>query len=112
MKTLLATFVLLISLIPVMSQDYKEIKDPVHFESLPGFDMYDYNLIHFGAYRFCDENGDNLILDGMISYYYYECEGEIDPQKIIDKFSSAVGRSNVPIEVGKYTDTGLVCPIL
>jgi len=60
------------------------------FERLPGFAIYDYIVTNFGGYKFCNEEGDNVIVEGMISYYYYETDGEIDPRKIVDKFSSAV----------------------
>ncbi len=76
--------------VPVYSQDTEGTKDPPLFERLPGFSILDYTLKDIGAYRFCDENGDNLIVEGMISYYYYECDGSLDPQKIINKFKNAV----------------------
>lgn len=82
-------FVLLLAA-PLFSQDFESVKDPPLFERLPGFTIYDYTLTDFGAYRFCDENGNNLIVEGQISYYYYECEGEIDPHKIVSKFGEAV----------------------
>jgi len=90
MKTPMVLLLLLFSHLILFSQDVEGSKDPPLFERLPGFFIYDYKVNNFGAYQFCDENGDNLIVEGMISYYYYECDGEIDPQKIIDKFKKAV----------------------
>lgn len=72
------------------AQDVEGSKDPPLFERLPGFSIYDYTVTTFAGYQFCNEDGDNVILEGMISYYYYETDGEIDPQKIIDKFARAV----------------------
>jgi outer membrane protein OmpA-like peptidoglycan-associated protein len=72
------------------AQDVEGGKDPPLFERLPGFFLYDYKVTPFAGYQFCNEEGDNVIIEGMISYYYYETEGEIDPQKIVDKFARAV----------------------
>ena len=71
-------------------QDVEGSKDPPLFERLPGFVIYDYKLTNFGGYQFCNEDGDNIIVEGMISYYYYETDGVIDPKKIVEKFSDAV----------------------
>ena len=71
-------------------QDVSEVKDPELFERLPGFEIYDHTVTNFGAYRFCDESGENVILEGQITYFYYECDGEVDPRKIVSKFSNAV----------------------
>ena len=89
MKKLPSLFVVLSVVCPLFSQDVEGAKDPPLFERLPGFTIYDYNVTDFGAYRFCDESGNNLIVKGQITYYYYECEGEIDPQKIVSKFGEA-----------------------
>ena len=52
--------------------------------------IYDYSVNNFAGYQFCNEKGENIVIDGMVTYYYYETDGEIDPKKIIDKFSRAV----------------------
>ena len=40
--------------------------------SIHGFTLYDYEMQDFGAYSFCDVNGEDYIIEGQISYYYYE----------------------------------------
>ncbi len=76
--------------IGISAQDVEGSKDPPLFERLPGFVIYDFSVNNFAGYQFCNEKGENIVIDGMVTYYYYETDGEVDPQKIIDKFSRAV----------------------
>ncbi len=54
--------------------------------SINGFTLYDYEMKDFGAYSFCDVNGEDYIIEGQISYYYYECDDNIDPKLILNRF--------------------------
>ncbi|HCC70413.1 MAG TPA: hypothetical protein DEQ09_04585 [Bacteroidales bacterium] len=86
MKKLLFVLVLLGSLIIVRSQD-KELRNehPI-LGSMPGFTLYDFDKRDFGAYSFCDVNGDDYIVEGQITYYYYECDDSTDPKNILNRF--------------------------
>ena len=90
MKTLMSILIIFLHLLVVNAQDYSGVKDPPLLERLPGFEIYDYRVTNFGGYKFCNENGEELLVEGMVTYYYYETDGEVKPSKIIEKFTAAV----------------------
>jgi len=86
MKNRVLILLLLGPLMWIQAQD-AEKKDHPLFGRVEGFNLYDYIVQDFIAYQFCDEAGDNYIVEGQLSYYYYETDGSIDPKKILKKFS-------------------------
>jgi len=86
MKNLLLVLLLLGFAMSALAQ-VTEIKNehPV-LGSIPGFTLYDYEKKDFGAYSFCDVNGDHYAVEGQITYYYYECDDSTDPKNILNRF--------------------------
>ena len=86
MKNPALILLLLGPLIWLQAQD-DVTKDHPLFSRVEGFDLHDHIVQDFAAYQFCDEEGDHYVVEGQLSYYYYESEGSIDPRKILKKFS-------------------------
>ncbi|MBN1388456.1 MAG: OmpA family protein [Bacteroidales bacterium] len=86
MKKLPFVFLLLGFLFPARAQeDEVKIDHPI-FVSLPGFTLYDHEKQDFGAYSFCDVNGEDYVIEGQVSFYYYECDDVVNPKLIISRF--------------------------
>ncbi len=86
MKNLSFILLLLGFLLPAQAQVADPEKEHPIFGTLPGFTLYDNQVQDFGAYSFCDINGEDYIIEGQISYYYYECDDNIDPKLILNRF--------------------------
>ncbi len=86
MRKLQFVLLMLCSFLLASAQEI-ELKDehPV-FKSIRNFTLYDYEVQDFGAYRFCDVNGEDYIVEGQSSYYYYECDDSVDPKTILSRF--------------------------
>jgi len=90
MKTLITLLLLLVPLVSLTSQDVEGAKDPPMLPRIPGFSIFDYTVQNFAGYQFCDEEGKNITVEGMLTYYYYECDCDIDPKKIINTLGGAI----------------------
>lgn len=90
MKKLLVLLILSGLFFQSFSQDIEGAKDHPLLPRMPGFFIYDYSVQNFAAYQFCDEDGNNIPVEGMVSYYYYECDCDINPRKIIDKMAGII----------------------
>lgn len=90
MKNCISLLILLGCCSVLLSQDVEGSKDHPVLPRIPGFSIFDYTVQNFGAYKFCDENGENIMIDGMLTSYYYECDCDIDPKKIINTLGAAV----------------------
>lgn len=97
MKNLLVSLLLLGSLSFIQAQDVEENKEHPIFGTIPGFTLYDFNQKDFGAYRFCDVNGENYIVEGQVSYYYYETDDSVDPKIILKRFEEKGDSMNAEI---------------
>ncbi len=86
MKTLPLVLLLFGFLMTVQAQETAVTTDHPVLGSIPGFTLYDFEKQEFGAYSFCDVNGDDYIVEGQVSFYYYECDDVIDPKNIISRF--------------------------
>ena len=86
MKNLFLIIILLGTFVFAHSQEVELKNEHPFFKSLPGFTLFDHETQNFGAYRFCDVNGDNYIVEGQITYYYFECDDNIDPKTILARF--------------------------
>lgn len=73
-------------LLPLQAQETVVQDDHPILGSMPGFTLYDFEKQEFGAYSFCDVNGDDYIIEGQVSFYYYECDDVVDPNIIINRF--------------------------
>lgn len=87
MKKYPLIFLILFFAVSLLYSQEVELKSehPI-FKAYPGFTLYDYEKQDFGAYRFCDINGDNFIVEGQVTYYYYECDDTADPKNILTRF--------------------------
>ncbi|TFH35965.1 MAG: OmpA family protein [Bacteroidia bacterium] len=90
MKTLIALIILLGPISTLISQDIEGAKDHPLLSRIAGFSIFDYSVQNFAGYQFCDEQGKNITVEGMVSYYYYECDCDIDPKKIINTLGGAI----------------------
>ena len=90
MKTILTLVFFCCPLALLTSQDIEGAKDHPLLPRIPGFSIFDYTVQNFAGYQFCDEDGKNIQVEGMLTYYYYECDCDIDPKKIINTFTEAV----------------------
>ena len=86
MKKLTFILLLLGFLLPVRAQETEDKNDHPILGSMPGFTLYDYERQDFGAYSFCDVNGEDYVIEGQVSFYYYECDDVVDPKLIINRF--------------------------
>lgn len=97
MKNLPLVLLLLGSLSFSQAQEAEQsIEHPI-FKSIPGFTLNDHKKKDFAAYRFCDINGDDYIVEGQVSYYYYECDGSVDPTIILKRFEETGDKLNAEI---------------
>jgi outer membrane protein OmpA-like peptidoglycan-associated protein len=86
MKKLLC---LLFSLLPACILNAQETEQLEHhqlFDPITGFRLLDMERQDFGAFSFCDVNGEHYIVEGQITYYYYETDGSVDPKSILSRF--------------------------
>lgn len=90
MKTTLTLVLFCCPIALLTSQDIEGAKDHPLLPRMPGFSIFDYTVQNFSGYQFCDEDGKNITVEGMLTYYYYECDCDIDPKKIINTFTEAV----------------------
>ncbi|MDZ7739176.1 MAG: hypothetical protein U5K32_08970 [Bacteroidales bacterium] len=86
MKNLLFVLLLLGSLSFIQAQEAEQSNEHPIFSTLPGFTLFDFEQKDFGAYRFCDINGENYVVEGQVSYYYYETDDTVDPKIILKRF--------------------------
>ena len=80
---------ILFSLLPAFFLYAQESEQPEHhrlFDPVPGFRLLDLEKQDFGAFSFCDVKGDHYIVEGQITYYYYETDGSVDPKTILTRF--------------------------
>ncbi len=97
MKNLLLVLLLLGSLSFTQSQEVEQSNEHPIFSTLPGFTLYDFEQKDFGAYRFCDINGENYIVEGRVSHYYYETDDTVDPKIILKRFEEKGDKMNAEI---------------
>jgi outer membrane protein OmpA-like peptidoglycan-associated protein len=90
MKTIIALVIFLFPLASLPCQDIEGAKDYPLLPRIPGFSIFDYTVQNFAGYQFCDEDGKNIQVEGMLTYYYYECDCDIDPKKIINTLTEAI----------------------
>lgn len=90
MKKLLLFFVLLLTCPILISQGVEGAKDHPMFPGIDKFKIYDYDVKNFAGYRFCNEDGEDIKVEGMHTFIYYEYEGEVDPTMIISKIGTIV----------------------
>lgn len=90
MKTLLILIFLITSLTGLYSQDVEGSKDYPLFPRIAGFSILDYTVQNYAIQRFCDEDGNNMQVEGMVTSLYYECDCDIDPMKIINSLTRVV----------------------
>lgn len=90
MKNLLLFFVLLQICPLLISQGVEGAKDHPMFPGIDKFTIFDYSVKNFAVYQFCNEDGQDIQVEGMHTFIYYECEGEVDPAMIISKIGTMV----------------------
>jgi len=86
MKKLLCILFSLLPAFILSAQETEAFKHHQLFDPIPGFRLLDLEKQDFGAFSFCDVNGDHYIVEGQITYYYYETDGSVDPRTIITRF--------------------------
>ncbi|MDT8400762.1 MAG: OmpA family protein [Bacteroidales bacterium] len=86
MKKLLFIFLGLLPLLFVNAQKEEVQNQHPLFDPIPGFALLDLEKQDFGAFSFCNVNGDHFLVEGQITYYYYESEGTVDPKTILTRF--------------------------
>jgi outer membrane protein OmpA-like peptidoglycan-associated protein len=86
MKKLLCILLSLGSLLFVHAQEVDLVSRHSLFDPIPGFRLLDLEQQDFGAFSFCDVNGDHYLVEGQITYYYYETDDTVDPKIILTRF--------------------------
>ncbi len=97
MRNLPLVLLLLGSLSFIQAQEVEQADEHLIFGTIPGFTLYDHEKRDFGAYRFCDINGENYLVEGQVSYYYYESDDSIDPNIILKRFEETGDKLNAEI---------------
>lgn len=90
MKNLVLSLLLLSACPLLLSQGVEDAKDHSLFPGIDGFTIYDYRVQNFAGYLFCNEEGEDIKVEGMFTFIYYECEDEVDPGKIISAIENRV----------------------
>lgn len=90
MKNLLFSFLFLSACPLLLSQGVEGAKDHSLFPGVEGFTIYDYMVQNFSGYQFCNEEGEDIQVEGMLTFIYYECNDEVDPDKIITAIGNRV----------------------
>jgi outer membrane protein OmpA-like peptidoglycan-associated protein len=90
MKNLVLSLLLLSASAVVLSQGVEGAKDYPLFPGVEGFTIYDYMVQNFTGYKFCNEEGEDIQIEGMLTFIYYECDDEVDPDKIIASIENKV----------------------
>lgn len=93
MKTI--TFLLVILFILLFTsycpaQDVAGSKDHPMFNRLSGFYITDYKEDEFGSHLFYDENDNETVVEGRMTFIKYESENEVGALKIIRNFANAI----------------------
>ncbi len=102
MKQLLCILLSLYPLLFVYAQEYELKSQHPLWDPIPGFRLLDLEKQDFGAFSFCDVNGDHYLVEGQITYYYYESDDTVDPLTILTRFQE-IGDS---LNATMYGDEG------
>ena len=90
MKNLVLSLLLLSACPLLLSQGVEGAKDYYLFPGVAGFTIYDYMVQNFTGYKFCNEKGEDIQIEGMLTFIYYECDDEVDPDIIISSIEKRV----------------------
>lgn len=71
------------------AQDIEGSKDHPLFSRMPGFSIADYRYEEFGSDDFYDENENDLTVEGVKTYIYYESEDLVAPLKVLRNYTNA-----------------------
>lgn len=72
------------------AQDVEGGKDHPMFNRLSGFYITDYKEDEFGSHLFYDENDNEKMVEGKMTFIKYESETEVGALKIIRNFANAI----------------------
>ncbi|HDZ40714.1 MAG TPA: OmpA family protein [Bacteroidetes bacterium] len=86
MKKLFCIFLALLPLLFVQAQIGEMHSQHPLFDPIPGFKLLDLEKQDFGAFSFCDINGDHFLVEGQITYCYFESDNTVDPKAILTRF--------------------------